>query len=85
MHVNERTVGRFRRSFCLGGWHGVNPAPPTLIALLAEQVFGGGQEALGRALSGAGGALAMIGGLSLFVVSWQLRRREAALVGVAAA
>ena len=52
---------------------------------MAEQVFGGGQGALGLALSGAGGALAMIGGLSPLVVSWQLRRKDASLVHVAAA
>jgi hypothetical protein len=59
-------------------------APP-LIALLAEQVFGAGQEALGLALSGAGGVLATIGGLSLLMVSWQLRRKDPSLVRVAAA
>jgi len=36
-------------------------------------------------LSGAGGTLATIGGLSLLVVSWQLRRRDMRLVHVAAA
>jgi MFS family permease len=68
-------------------WVGItgSAVAPTLIALLAEQVFGGGQEALGLALSGAGGTLAMIGGLSLLVVSWQLRRRDAGLAYVAAA
>jgi MFS family permease len=68
-------------------WVGItgSAVAPTLIALLAEQVFGGGQEALGLALSGAGGTLSMIGGLSLLVVSWQLRRRDASLVRVAAA
>jgi MFS family permease len=68
-------------------WVGItgSAVAPTLIALLAEQVFGGGQEALGHALSSAGGALAMIGCVSLFVVSWQLRRRNTSLVHVAAA
>jgi len=68
-------------------WVGItgSAVAPTLIALLAEQVFGGGQEALGLALSGAGGTLSMIGGLSLLVVFWQLRRRDPSLVHVAAA
>ena len=68
-------------------WVGItgSAVAPTLIALLAEQVFGGGQEALGLALSGAGGTLSMIGGLSLLAVSWQLRRRDASPVSVAAA
>jgi MFS family permease len=66
-------------------WVGItgSAVAPTLIALLAEQVFGGGQEALGLALSSGGGTLAMIGGLSLLVVSWQLRRRDAGVVHVA--
>jgi MFS family permease len=68
-------------------WVGItgSAVAPTLIALLAEQGFGGGQEALGHALSGAGGMLATIGGLSLLVVSWQLRRRDTSLVRIAAA
>jgi hypothetical protein len=68
-------------------WVGItgSAVAPTLIALLAERVFGGGQEALGLALSSAGGTLSMIGGVGLFVVFWQLQRREAALVRVAAA
>ena len=68
-------------------WVGItgSAVAPTLIAVLAEQVFGGGQEALGLALSGAGGALSTIGGLSLLVVSWQLRRRDTGAVRVAAA
>jgi hypothetical protein len=36
-------------------------------------------------LSGAGGTLSTIGGLSLLVVSWQLRRKDTSLVRVAAA
>ena len=28
MHVNERTVGSIRQSFCLGGWHGEWPNWP---------------------------------------------------------
>src|SRR5258707_5444463 len=68
-------------------WAGItgSAVAPTLIAVLAEQVFGGGQEALGLALSGAGGTLSMIGGLSLLVVFWQLRRRDPSPVHVAAA
>jgi hypothetical protein len=68
-------------------WAGItgSAVAPTLIALLAEQVFGGGQEALGLALAGAGGTLAAIGGLSLLVVSWQLRRKDPSFVRVAAA
>jgi len=68
-------------------WVGItgSAVAPTLIAVLAEQVFGGGQEALGHALSGAGGTLSMIGGVSLLVVSWQLRRRDTGAVRVAAA
>src|SRR6266581_2846583 len=60
-------------------WVGItgSAVAPTLIAVLAEQVFGGGQQALGHALSGAGGTLSTIGGLSLLVVSWQLRRGDA--------
>lgn len=68
-------------------WVGItgSAVAPTLIAVLAEQAFDGGQGALGRALSGAGGALAIIGGLSLLVVSWQLRRKAVTIVHVAAA
>jgi MFS family permease len=68
-------------------WVGItgSAVAPTLIALLAEQVFGGGQGALGLALSGGGGTLAMIGGLCLLAVFWQLRRKDARLVQVAAA
>ena len=68
-------------------WVGItgSAVAPTLIALLSEHVFGGGQQALGLALSGAGGTLATIGGLSLLVVSWQLRRKDARLVPVAVA
>jgi hypothetical protein len=46
---------------------------PTLIAVIAEQIFHGTQSALGSALSTAGGALAAISGLCFLTVYWQLR------------
>jgi MFS family permease len=57
-------------------WVGItgSAVAPTLIAVLAEQGFGGVPTALGEALSTAGGALTVIGGLSLLAVAWQLHR-----------
>ena len=47
---------------------------PTLIAVVAERVFGGTPGALGQALSCAALVLAAIGCVGLLSVSWQLRR-----------
>jgi MFS family permease len=57
-------------------WVGImgSAVAPTLIAVVAERVFGGTPAALGQALSSAAAVLATIGCLGLLAVSWQLRR-----------
>jgi MFS family permease len=47
---------------------------PTLVALTADRGFGGGQEALGQAVSCVGGALAVTAGACLLMVSIKMRR-----------
>lgn len=56
-------------------WVGITGSAiaPTLVAVLAEAVLGGGEGALGSSLSIVGGVLATVGGLSLLTVFWQLR------------
>lgn len=59
-------------------WVGImgSAVAPTLIALVAERVFGGTPAALGQALSSAAVVLAVIGSVGLLTVAWQLRRAE---------
>jgi len=67
-------------------WVGImgSAVAPTLIAVLAERVFGGTPGALGQALSSAAVVLAAIGCIGLLSVAWQLKRSTAHLVAPAA-
>ncbi|MFB6451333.1 MFS transporter [Bradyrhizobium tunisiense] len=61
------------------GWVGITGTAigPTVVAVVADRVFLGTAGALGSALSSVGGTLAVVGGVCLFVVCWQLRPRSA--------
>lgn len=61
------------------GWVGITGTAigPTIVALVADRVFFGSGEALGSALSSVGGTLAIIGGVCLFAVCWQLYPKSA--------
>ncbi|WP_158816632.1 MFS transporter [Methylocapsa sp. S129] len=63
-------------------WVGITGSAiaPTLVAVLAEAVLGGGADALGRSLAIVGGVLATVGGLSLLTVFWQLRPSASAAI-----
>lgn len=56
-------------------WVGITGSAiaPTLVAVFADTVLGGGEGALGRSLAIVGGVLATVGGLSLLAVFRQLR------------
>ena len=60
-------------------WVGImgSAVAPTLIAVVAERVFGGTPGALGQALSSAAAVLSVIGCAGLLSVAWQLRRAPA--------